>query len=252
MKHMKSTDRPQLSQQWWEEEKPDDLGATELDDVLPDVESALAEQRKHDDDLDAVTACIEALRAVPSAASKTIKSCDKKKHKNEIAVLKKYDALVSAEVKRLEKIQKKLEEQGKEEEDEEEDEDKIFQKDYLYKMVKMLKSTGKALNFGFALDNKNPGASKLLLTRKGKPERLLKALKRTGEFSDRQITYGTAAPDAKDGKTLVFKLAESAGEPPQVLKLGRQFLQSDKGLKFRKLKLVLPGGKTFDDAEGAD
>jgi hypothetical protein len=48
---------------------------------------------------------------------------------------------------------------------------------------------------------------------------------------------------------LVFKLAESAGEPPQVLKLGRRFLRGDKGLKFRKLKLILPGGQTFNDTE---
>jgi hypothetical protein len=245
---MKSSDKPAFSHQWWETKRPPELTDTELDTVLPRVEKALAEQRKNGDEADEIEACLGALRAVPSAASKTIKLCDKKKHKNEIAVLKKYDALVSTEVKRLEKIQKKLAEKGKEEEDEE-DEDKIFQKDHLYKMVKILKSTGKDLNFGFALDSKNPGASKLLLTRKGKPERLLKALKRTGEFSDRQITYGTAAPDAKDGKTLVFKLAQSAGEPPQVLKLGRQFLQSDKGLKFRKLKLVLPGGRTFVDSE---
>ena len=43
--------------------------------------------------------------------------------------------------------------------------------------------------------------------------------------------------------------AESAGEPPQVLKLGRRFLRGDKGLKFRKLKLILPGGQAFNDTE---
>jgi hypothetical protein len=48
---------------------------------------------------------------------------------------------------------------------------------------------------------------------------------------------------------LVFKLAESAGEPPQIQKLGRQFLRSDKNLKFRKLKLILPGGQTLEDNE---
>jgi hypothetical protein len=116
-------------------------------------------------------------------------------------------------------------------------------------MMKLLKSTGKELNFGFGLDTKNPEASKLVITRKGKPERLFKALKKTGEFTNRLITYGTALPDPQDGKTLVFKLAESAGEPPQILKLGRRFLRADKALKFRKLKLILPGGQTFEDSE---
>ena len=116
-------------------------------------------------------------------------------------------------------------------------------------MLKLLKSTGKELNFGFGLDTKNPEGSTLVLTRKGKPERLFKALKKTGDFSNRLITYGKAVPDPQDGKVLVFKLAESAGEPPQVLKLGRRFLRGDKGLKFRKLKLILPGGQTFNDTE---
>jgi hypothetical protein len=116
-------------------------------------------------------------------------------------------------------------------------------------MLKLLRSTGKELNFGFGLDTKNPAGSKLLLARKGKPEKLFKALKQTGEFSNRLICFGTAVPDAQDGKTLVFKLAENAGEPPQIQKLGRQFLRSDKSLKFRKLKLVLPGGQTLEDTE---
>ena len=133
--------------------------------------------------------------------------------------------------------------------DEEESDGKIFEKDYLHKMIKLLKSTGKELNFGFGLDTKNPEGSTLLLTRKGKPERLFKALKKTGDFTNRLITYGKAVPDPENGKVLVFKLAESAGEPPQVLKLGRRFLRSDKGLKFRKLKLILPGGQTFNDTE---
>ncbi len=44
-------------------------------------------------------------------------------------------------------------------------------------------------------------------------------------------------------------MAENAGEPPQIQKLGRLFLRSDKGLKFRKLKLILPGGQTLEDTE---
>jgi hypothetical protein len=116
-------------------------------------------------------------------------------------------------------------------------------------MVKVLNSTGKELNFGFGLNTKDPSASKLVLARKGKPEQLVKVLKKTGTFSNRLLTYGTALPDPQDGKTLIFKLAESAGEPPQIQKLGRQFLRSDKNLKFSKLKLVLPGGQILDDIE---
>jgi hypothetical protein len=165
-------------------------------------------------------------------------------------VLEKFYDLIKDETKRLETAKAKLKAAGGENgEDEEESDEKIFQPDYLYKMLKILKSTGKELNFGFGLDTKNPEGSTLLLTRKGKPDRLFKALKKSGDFSNRLITYGTALPDSQDGKTLVFKLAESAGEPPQVLKLGRRFLRADKALKFRKLKLVMPGGQTFNDTE---
>jgi hypothetical protein len=193
------------------------------------------------------------LRNLCSAADKTIKKeLDKKRHKDEIAVLEKYDGLIKSEVKRLEEAKAKLsasQNSDGENADDEESEDKIFQPEYLYKMLKLLRSTGKELNFGFGLNTKDPTASKLLLTRKGKPDRLFKALKKDGDFSNRLITYGKAVPDAQDGKTLVFKLAESAGEPPQIQKLGRQYLRGDMNLKFRKLMLVLPGGQTLEDTE---
>jgi hypothetical protein len=246
---MRASAKPQFSQRWWTSEKPDDLEGTDLEEALQATESALANQRRRSTE-DTIDECLEALEELESAVDTTIrKECDKKQHKDVITVLKKFAALIKAEVKRLQDAQQELEEGGEDEEDEEESDDKIFQPDYLYKMLKLLKSTGKELNFGFGLDTKNPEASKLVLTRKGKPERLMKALKRTGAFSDRQITYGKAVPDPKDGKTLVFMLAGSAGEPPQVLKLGRRFLQSDKNLRFRKLRLELPGGRTFVDSE---
>lgn len=119
---------------------------------------------------------------------------------------------------------------------------RIFQKDYLHRMIKLLKSTGREVNFGFAVNAKNPEESQLLLSRKGNPRHLFKQLKRTGDYSSRQITYGTARLDEQDGKTIVFELDASAGEPPQVLKLGRVFLRSDSKLKFRKLKLIPPSG----------
>ena len=217
------------------------------------AEKALAEEKKKKGDEPAIEAAQTALEELESAVDKTIKKeCDKKKHKDLITVLDKFFALIKDENSRLEKLLEEAAEEGDEEGDEEESDGKIFEKDYLHKMLKLLKSTGKELNFGFGLDTKNPEGSTLLLTRKGKPERLFKALKKTGDFTNRLITYGKAMPDPENGKVLVFTLAESAGEPPQVLKLGRRFLQSDKGLKFRKLRLILPGGQTFNDTEPDD
>ncbi|HJQ79295.1 MAG TPA: hypothetical protein VJ828_05035, partial [Lacipirellulaceae bacterium] len=193
-------------------------------------------------------------KSLGTTADKTIKKeCDKKKHKDVIAVLEKYAGLIKSESSRLEdlklKTAKSAAAEANGEEEDEEDEGKLFEPDYLHKMLKLLRSTGKELNFGFGLNTKDPAASKLLLTRKGQPERLMKALKKTGDFSNRLIAYGTAIPDPQDGKTLVFKLSESAGEPPQIQKLGRQFLRSDKNLKFRKLRLILPGGQVLEDTE---
>jgi hypothetical protein len=249
---MKATDKPQISKKWWTSEKPADVKGAELEKALAAAEKALADQEKKSDAA-SFDSAIGALADVNSAVEKTIKKeMDKTKHKDQIKVLEKYGDLVKSETKRLEDAKAKLKKGGDdaaEGEDEEESDEKIFQPDYLQKMIKLLKSTGKELNFGFGLDTKNPEASKLVFTRKGKPERLFKALKKTGEFSNRLITYGTAMPDPADGKVLVFKLAESAGEPPQVLKLGRRYLRSDKGLKFRKLKLIMPGGQTIEDTE---
>jgi hypothetical protein len=250
---MKSSDKPEISKKWWTSEKPSDVEGKDLVKALDAAEKALADADKKKEPA-AIDACLTALKGVESAADKTIKKeCDKKKHKDVITVLEKYAALVKAETSRLDDLKKKAAKgaaaEANGEEDEEEDEGKLFEPEYLHKMIKILKSTGKELNFGFGLDSKNPAGSKLLLARKGKPEKLFKALKQTGDFSNRLICFGTAMPDAGDGKILVFKLAESAGEPPQIQKLGRQFLRSDKGLKFRKLKLILPGGQTLEDTE---
>jgi hypothetical protein len=249
---MKATDKPQISKKWWTSEKPVDVKGAELEKALAAAEKALADSEKKNDAA-SIDSAIGALAGVDTAVDKTIKKeMDKKKHKDQITVLEKYGDLIKSETKRLEDAKAKLKKEGSEDaagEDEEESDEKIFQPDYLQKMIKLLKSTGKELNFGFGLDTKNPEASKLVITRKGKPERLFKALKKTGEFSNRLITYGTTMPDPADGKVLVFKLAESAGEPPQVLKLGRRFLRSDRSLKFRKLKLIMPGGQTFEDTE---
>jgi hypothetical protein len=134
------------------------------------------------------------------------------------------------------------------EEDEEENENKLFDRAYQTKLLAMMKSTGKPLKFGFGLNAQSPDASQLLLSKKGKSEKLKKHLKKAG-VENRMITFGTAMPDPKDGKTLIFRLEENAKEPPQIAKLARRFLRSDPKLKFRKIKIILPGGQTFEDTE---
>jgi peptidoglycan hydrolase-like protein with peptidoglycan-binding domain len=250
---VKAPSKPEISKKWWTSEKPADVKGADLEKALANAEKALADEKKKSEPR-TIEACLAALAEVESAVDKTIKKeFDKKKHKDFIAVLEKYSPLIKAETSRLEELKKKAAKaataDGNGEAEEEEDEGKLFEPEYLHKMLKILRSTGKELNFGFGLNAKDPAASKLVLARKGKPDRLFKALKQTGDFSNRLICFGTALPDAQDGKTLVFKLAENAGEPPQIQKLGRQFLRSDKNLKFRKLKLVLPGGQTLEDTE---
>jgi hypothetical protein len=197
---MKPNAKPEFSKKWWTSEKPADIKGADLEKALANVEKSLAEEKKKKGDAPTIEAAMTALEELQDAVDKTIKKeCDKKTHKDLIAVLQKYFPLIEGENERLERL---LGEAGEDEdgEDEEENDDKIFQKDYLYKMIKLLKSTGKELNFGFGLDTKNPEGSTLVLTRKGKPERLFKALKGTGEFTNRLITYGKAAPDPENGR----------------------------------------------------
>ena len=247
---MKSSDKPQVSKKWWTSEKPSDVKGADLEKALAATEKAQADEKKTSDAA-SIDACLGALGGLESAVDKTVKKeLDKKKHKDVITVLEKYYDLIKSEKKRLEDAKAKLKKQGGEQgEEDEEDDNKLFDKDYLYRMVKLLKSGNKELRFGFGLNTQAPESSKLVFARKGKPEKLFKLLKRTGDFSNRTLTYGHAAPDEVQKKTLVFRLEDSAGEPPQIIKLGRRFLRADKNLYFRKLKVVMPGGQTFEDDE---
>jgi len=250
---MKSTDKPQFSKKWWTTEKPADVKGAELEKALHEAETSLTAE-KHHSDKESIEACLAALEHVDSAVDKTIhKECDKKKHKDLISVLEKFDDLIKDETKRLDNAMTELEEGPAKDADhlddeEDESEGKIFEKDYLYKMIKLMRSTGKEINFGFGLNSNAPESSQLLLKRKGKPEMLFKALKKTGTYSNRNMMCGTALADPEDGKVLMFRV-EEGDEPPQILKLGRKFLRSDKTLKFRKLKVVYAGGKTLVDNE---
>jgi hypothetical protein len=251
---MKASQKPELSKKWWSSEKPAEIKGAELEKALAEAEKAVVEAEKKGDPR-SITSALTALAAVESAVEKTIKKeCDKKKHKDVIAVLEKFYALLKAETSRLQALGQQAAAgpaaaDSAEEDEEEEDESKLFDKDYLYKMLKLMRGSGKELRFGFGLNTNAPEASKLLLKRKGKPELLFKALKKTGEFSNRLLTYGYASADPSDGKTLVFRLEQGAGEPPQIIKLGRRYLRADKQLRFRKLKVVLPGGQTLEDTE---
>jgi hypothetical protein len=245
---MKASSKPQISTKWWTSQKPAEIKGSDLETALDAAESALAAEKKKSD-ADSIDAASASLEQLESAVDKTIKKeCDKKKHKDLIAVLEKFDGLISSETSRLEDRKEELGEGDEDEGEEEENENKLFEKDYLCKMLKLMKSTGKPLKFGFGLNSQSPEGSHLLLARKGKAERLKKMLKKAG-VENRLITYGTAMADPKDGKTLVFRLEESANEPPQIVKLARRYLRSDSKFRFRKLKLVLPGGQAFEDNE---
>ena len=239
---MKASDKPELSQDWWDEQRPPELKVTELDKLLPQVEEALGDVRSNGEDADAIDDCLSVLQEVPPAAAKTAKLCDKKKYKILIGVLGKYGAVVKEESSRLEKLKKQIAKETDDNEngddDDEADDNKLFDKDQLYKMVKLLKNGGKQLKFSFGLNTKSPESSRLVLNRKGKPERLFKALKKTGEFNNRTMTYGVAYADPADANTLVLRLESGANEPPRIAELGREFLRSDHGLKFRKISIV--------------
>ena len=78
---IKPTDKPELSQDWWDEVRPDELKTTELDKVLPDVEDALAEVHKDEEDPDAIDECLSLLKDVPPRQPRQPSSATKRKTK---------------------------------------------------------------------------------------------------------------------------------------------------------------------------
>lgn len=240
--------KPEISKKWWSKEKPADIKGKELDGALGDCEKALAEAGKKQDG-DTLQAALDALEAVSDAIDKTIsKECDKKRHKDLIATLEKLGDIVEAKQKELEKIQESSEkdkekEKGKDgEDDEDEDAKTVFKPEYLARMIKMLRG-GEMLQFALGLDKHNPPASKLVLCNKRKPERLYKMLKRTGEFANRLLTFGTANGD---GKILQLNLSDDAKEPSQIVKTAKEFFKGHRDLKYRKIR-VIAAGQTFEE-----
>ena len=158
------------------------------------------------------------MKSLGATVDKTIKKeCDKKKHKDVITVLEKYEKMIDEEVRRLQEAKAALADDGKEDGEDEDDEDskgKLFQPDYLVKMIKLLKS-GNELKFSFGLDKSHRENSCLILCRKRDPDRLYKMLSSKTEFSNRLMTFGHATAD---GKMLQFTLADNAKEPSQICK----------------------------------
>lgn len=244
---MKVSSKPELSAKWWASEKPAGIKGAELEKALERLENALADEKKKSDTR-SVDACLEALDTVGTAVERTInKECDRKDHKEAIAMLKKFDEIIKGEVKRLNEVQSQLEDEAESEEEEAND-NILFDHDHVCKMLQMLKSTGKQFSFSIGLNSKSPAESQLLLCRKRSPDKLWRMLKQTGDFQNRQLAYGKAQADPENGQTLLL-LLEDNEEPPQMLKISREFLRSDKKLRFRKLKLVFPGGQMSVDTE---
>jgi hypothetical protein len=241
---MNASDDPEISKKWWSSEKPDDIKGKDLESALSTAAKALAVADKKGDS-ESIDKCLASLASLETAANKTIKKeCDRKKHKEVIAVLAKYERLIGEEVKRLEEAKAALAKEGEaENEDEEEDEKGVFKPEYLARMIKQLRS-GSELNFCFGLDKSSPANSCLVLCSKRQPDRLYKMLKRKGEFSNRLMTYGSAKGD---GKVLEFRLADGAKEPSQIVKLAKEFLKGNRELKFKKVR-VLSGNNVFEEA----
>lgn len=241
--------QPQLSAKWWSAVRPSGVDEKKnLEKALSKAEKALGDQQKKSDDPKAIDGCLTALKALPTAISKTVKECDKKTHKDELKGLQDLKKLVDSEATRLKKLQKELQsDEGAA--GEEESDDKIFEKDYLHKLIKLIKSGNKELNFAFGLDMNAPEACDLLLHRKKGPEMLFKILKKTKKFPNRLLTYGTAKMDPEDKQTLTFQLAPNANIPPnKIVRIGRKMFQQDKKLRFKKLKVVAANGQTLEDA----
>jgi hypothetical protein len=246
---MNAREVPEFCPKWWASGKPDDIKGQDLKKALTEAQQALANADKKGDE-EAIDSCLATLKALGSTVDKTIKKeCDKKKHKDLISVLEKFDGLIAKEAKRLEEIKASQDEGAdKDGEDDEDSKGKLFEPDYLLKMIKLLKS-GKELKFSFGLDKSSPENSCLLLCRKREPDRLFKMLRSKTEFSKRLMTYGYAT---SDGKLLQFRLSDNAKEPSQICKLAKVFLKKNPDLRFKKLRVVCSSGESFEEDFDAD
>src|SRR3954468_2336896 len=104
---MKASDKPEISKKWWTSEKPDDIKGVNLEKSLAKAEKALADEGKKSDER-TIDDCLKSLKELESTVDKTIKKeCDKKKHKDVIAVLEKLFPIIKEENSRLGELAKK-------------------------------------------------------------------------------------------------------------------------------------------------
>ena len=244
---MKASDRPKLSADWWEDKCPPDLDRKPLARALEGYEKVSRRLERKRDDIELIQEALDLLKSLEGAVKKTIKECDRKKHKHVIRVLRRFDGLLEDEEERLIEQEKEL--TATAHKNGEADDDGLLDRDVLYTRIRMIKSGKKRLNFAFGLNANDPEDSDLLLHPKLSEYRLYKILKKSDRYPKRMMTYGVAENDLEDSATLVFRLAPSADEPPRIIKQGRLFLRSDKKLKFNKLRLVLPNGRIVKEEE---
>ena len=98
---MKATDKPEISERWWLNEKPKEFqGGKELAAALSKAEDALKHAKKGD--VKSLDAAVKELGHLHMAVQKTIrKECDRKKDKDLIAVLEGYNHVINDRRKQL-------------------------------------------------------------------------------------------------------------------------------------------------------
>src|SRR3954463_8941498 len=103
VKHdMKSTDKPELSKKWWTKEKPAEIKGNDLEKALAACESALADAKKKED-AGTVEAALKSLEILSDAVDDTCKECAKRKLKDVVTVLEKFEKLIDEKTKDLQK-----------------------------------------------------------------------------------------------------------------------------------------------------
>jgi hypothetical protein len=239
---MKSSDKPVISKKWWTKEKPADIKGADLEKALGVCEKALDDAKKKKD-AESIDAALEALDDLDEAVDSTVKECEKKKLKDVVTVLEKFEKLIDGERADLEKLKGALEQESGEEESDD-DAKGVLKEEYRARMIKMLRA-GEQLQFCLGLNKQTPAESFLLLCNKRKPERLQKILKQTGDFSTRLLTFGTVKAD---GKILDLSLADNSKEPAQIAKTSKEYFKSHRDLKFRKVR-VHSAGQTFEEED---
>jgi hypothetical protein len=241
--------KPEISKSWWVKQKFKQK--TDMDKALGSAEDALKAAEKKGD-ADAFKQAILELAKLKKTIEKTQKDAKKSKDDELTDILNQINDLVDEKTEELEESHSEACEKGEEGAEGEEgevDDVKLLEPDHQIKMVRILRS-GKELNFCFGMDRQSPEASKLILDRKKKPERLHQIVKMKLGIQSKLISFGRAAAD---GKILIFNLDDDSNEPSQIIKIARRFLKKNPELKFKKLRVVTPGGQAVEgDLEAED